>query len=100
LFWQLRIHDAIFVRKPLRRKDKYPSFSAKTFGLQSRARPEWKRIFKGLILGPIVQRATTPSLAITLARMASPLLQATRPPTRKISSPLTPEKVQTAPALA
>jgi hypothetical protein len=32
LFWQLRIHDAIIVRKSLRRKDKYPSFSAKTFG--------------------------------------------------------------------
>ena len=26
------IHDPMFVRKPLRRKDKYPSFSAKTFG--------------------------------------------------------------------
>jgi hypothetical protein len=28
----LRIHDAIFVRKPFRRKDKYPSFSAKALG--------------------------------------------------------------------
>jgi hypothetical protein len=57
LFWQLRVHGAIFVHKPFRRKDKYPSFSAKTFGSNHALELEWKRHFKGLLLGPVVQRA-------------------------------------------